>query len=96
MPILRSAAQFSSGFEGCIQIDMKESGHTLVTLFLSSNLKEHMESIHLNEKRHICTICGKAFNRRGNLKLHTFTHTRHATAFEVQSDVLKLFINKLH
>lgn len=48
------------------------------TFFLSSNLKEHMESIHLNEKRHICTICGKAFNRRGNLKLHTFTHTRQA------------------
>lgn len=46
------------------------------TFFVRTNLREHIESIHLNAKRHVCAVCNKSFNRKGNLKLHTYTHTQ--------------------
>lgn len=43
--------------------------------FTSSAAKRHMQTVHTNEKKYQCTVCGKAFNRNTNLKAHMFAHT---------------------
>ena len=35
-----------------------------------SNLKKHIDTIHLKLKSHKCEECGKTFNQKGNLKYH--------------------------
>lgn len=46
------------------------------TFFTGSERKEHMHSVHLNDKKFGCQICARTFNRSGNLRAHMFTHTR--------------------
>lgn len=43
--------------------------------FNCSAVKRHMDTVHCNEKKHVCTVCSKAFKLPTNLKTHMFAHT---------------------
>lgn len=39
------------------------------------DLKLHIRSVHLREKNHVCSVCGKMFSGITSLNSHTFVHT---------------------
>ena len=41
----------------------------------SAHLKAHKESVHLDSRSHVCTLCGQSYKGRGSLSLHMRTHT---------------------
>jgi KRAB domain-containing zinc finger protein len=47
----------------------------IVARFRSDHLARHIKIHLLQDKRHVCPECGKAFNRLDNLKTHQRIHT---------------------
>ena len=68
----------------------------------SAHLKAHKESVHLDSRSHVCTLCGQSYKGRGSLSLHMRTHTgEHETCPTCGRDFrdagdLKKHINAVH
>ena len=45
-----------------------------VTFRNNNSLKNHIESVHLNIKRHMCELCGMQFVNKSSLKSHVLEH----------------------
>lgn len=46
-----------------------------LTFASKGNLTQHIKQIHLNIRKHICELCGKAFGHPHNLKSHMVKHS---------------------
>ncbi|CRL07779.1 CLUMA_CG020733, isoform A [Clunio marinus] len=42
-----------------------------------TQLRKHMDAIHLMKKDHVCSICGKCYSRDTTLSKHMFVHKEH-------------------
>ena len=67
-------------------------------------MKRHISSVHLGEKNHQCTTCGKAFTHKGHLKIHVKTFHEDPVFYQCEfcdkkcnrKDNLKLHVDVVH